>query len=135
MRTDGQAGMTKLLVAFRNFAKAPDRAVCRLQNRSDSYNFREVLHLVGLQMEQTFRLLTIPALPVTRSVPGASKDQIGEQRATRRHQLYQGCNFFCSYLTFHPFYGEVPRSGMLRPSVRLCESGCTFVMPVLSSFS
>ena len=28
-RTDGQAGMTKLLVAFRNFANAPDSAVCK----------------------------------------------------------------------------------------------------------
>jgi hypothetical protein len=29
MRTDGQTGMTKLIVVFRNFAKAPKKAVNR----------------------------------------------------------------------------------------------------------
>jgi hypothetical protein len=123
LHADGQTDTQvcqKLLVAIRNFAKAPERAVCKYKNQSGDYNFREVLQFVGLQMEQTCRLFTIPARPVTGSVPGVNKDQIGEQRTTRRRQLYQGSTFFCSYLSFHPPYGEVPRSGMLRPSV--CSS-------------
>jgi hypothetical protein len=88
-----------------------------------------MLQFVGLQMEQTCRLLTIPALPVTGSEPGVNKDQIGEQRATRRHQLYRGSTFFCSYLTFHPLYGEVPRTGMFRPSV------CVTLVALLSWLS
>jgi hypothetical protein len=29
MRTDGQTDLTKLIIAFRNFAKAPEKEKCR----------------------------------------------------------------------------------------------------------
>jgi hypothetical protein len=50
MRTDGQTDMTKLIIAFRNFSKAPKNAynfTCAIKKRPDKYGIQRSLPNCG----------------------------------------------------------------------------------------